>query len=278
VLRSLTRSLLTFGRNEQVNGYKFDDQCYAGNLELLAKTMPKMSKAWTEHPADAAAVRSLCSTLREAAPGEACEEIAGRLASNRGSTAEIWDAIHLAAAELRMRVSSNAAIVGIHSVTSANALHHAYTSASNPASRLLLLLQAAGWVVQFRTWAQSREESLRAVSITDLEPHAEQADPETILSRPASETDRAASEILRLAGDIPARQKFLAGALRLTISRANEVHYYKYLAALIEDVPLVSPEWQPHLTAAALYYMKRPDDPEPEPIGRARKALRGLAA
>jgi hypothetical protein len=24
-----------------------------------------------------------------------------------------------------------------------------------------------------------------------------------------------------------------------------EVHYYKYLAAVIEDAPLVNPEWQP---------------------------------
>ena len=35
------------------------------------------------------------------------------------------------------------------------------------------------------------------------------------------------------------------------LTKADEVHYYKYLAAVIEDVPLVSPEWQPHLLAAA---------------------------
>jgi hypothetical protein len=278
VLRSITRGLLAFGRNEQVNGYKFDDQCYAGNVELLEKTLSKTTKAWMEQPADPSAVRNLCSTLRDAKPGPACVEVAGRLVSNQGSAADVWDAVHLAAAELRMRARRNAAIVGIHAVTSANALHYAYNEASSVASRLLLLLQAAGWMAQFRTWAQSREESLPDLSLADLAPDAEAAGPDEVLSRPASETDKAASEVLHLARDYASRQKFLTGALRLTIPRANEVHYYKYLAAVIEDIPLVSAEWQPHLTAATLYYMKRPDDPEPESISRAREALRRLRA
>ena len=78
---------------------------------------------------------------------------------------------------------------------------------------------------------------------------------------------------MRLAGDLPSRQAFLSRALRLTVGKADEVHYYKYLAALIEDVPLVSPEWQPHLVAASLYYMKRSTDPEPDAVKRARQAL-----
>jgi hypothetical protein len=40
------------------------------------------------------------------------------------------------------------------------------------------------------------------------------------------------------------------------LAKADEVHYYKYLGALIEDVPLVSPEWQRHLLAATVYYPK----------------------
>jgi hypothetical protein len=133
-------------------------------------------------------------------------------------------------------------------------------------------------MVQFRTWAASRDNELRSLAITELEAHTEPADVETVLSRPASEMEHAAAEALRLARDLPNRQALLAGALRTTIPKANEVHYYKYLAALVEDVPLVSAEWQSHLTAASLYYMKRPGDPEPEPMMRARKALRMLSA
>jgi hypothetical protein len=278
VLRSLTRGLLAFAPDQEVNGYKFEDQCYGKNVELTAKTLPALSKLSTDQPPSASAIRGLCAALREATPVAACTEVASRLASNRSTFQDAWDAIHLSAAELPMRVGSSGTIVGIHAVTSANALHHAYLTASTASSRLLLLLQAAGWVAQFRTWAASREKELRALAITELEPHTEPSDIETILSRPASETAHAAKEVLQTARDLPKRQALLAGALRTTIPRANEVHYYKYLAALIEDVPLVSAEWQPHLTAASLYYMKRPNDPEPEPMTRARKALRTLSA
>jgi hypothetical protein len=275
-LRSLTNGLLAFGKNELVNGYKFDDQCYFGNVELVPKTLPKMTTAWTDRPGDTPAVRSLCSVLREAAPPQACTEIAALLASNRASSASVWDAIHLAAAELRMRARSGAAIVGIHAVTSANALRYAYGAAANPASRLLLLLQAAGWMAQFRTWAEAREGDLRDLVITDLEPFDDPADVDTIMARPVSETDKAAAEILGVARDSSSRQVLLARALWSTIPRANEVHYYKYLAALVEDVPLVSREWQPHLTAASVYYMKRPADPQPAPMSRALEALQAL--
>jgi hypothetical protein len=278
VLRSLTRGLLAFAPDQEVNGYKYEDQCYRKNVEVTAKTLPAISKLSADRPSSASNVRGLCATLREAAPVAACTDIASRLASNRCTFADAWDAIHLSAAELRMRVGSGGAIVGIHGVTSANALHHAYLTASTAASRLLLLLQAAGWMAQFRTWAASREKELLPLSITELKPQAEPADIETILSRPVSEMERAASEVLLLASDLPKRQALLAGALRTTIPKANEVHYYKYLAALIEDMPLVSAEWQPHLAAASVYYMKRPDDPEPEPMTRARKALRMLSA
>ena len=278
VLRSLTRGLLAFGPDQEVNGYKFEDQCYVKNIELTTKTLPAISKLSADQSSSASVVRDLCATLREATPAAACTEIASRLASSRGSFADAWDAIHLSAAELCMRVGSNGGIVGIHAVTSANALHHAYLTASTSASRLLLSLQAAGWMAQFRTWAASRDKELRKLSITQLESHSDPADIETVLARPASEMEHAASEVVRLARDLPKRQALFASALRTTIPRANEVHYYKYLAALIEDVPLISAEWQPHLTAASLCYMKRRDDPEPEAMTRARKALGALSA
>ena len=70
---------------------------------------------------------------------------------------------------------------------------------------------------------------------------------------------------------------YLAGALRLSSAKANEVHYYKYLAALIEDLPLVSPLWQPHLLATTVYYLKSSSDPDPVPMQQAKDALRTLA-
>lgn len=62
------------------------------------------------------------------------------------------------------------------------------------------------------------------------------------------------------------------------MAKADEVHYYKYLAALIEDAPLVQPRWQPHLIAATAYYLKGSKDVEPAATKRAREALTSLTA
>src|SRR4051794_14370691 len=84
-----------------------------------------------------------------------------------------WDAVHLAAAELRMRARGTAAFVGVHAVTSVNALHYAFLSASDPQVRFLLLLQAVGWMGQFGKWAGTGQNTLRPFPITDMEPSAE---------------------------------------------------------------------------------------------------------
>jgi hypothetical protein len=134
---------------------------------------------------------------------------------------------------------------------------------------------------QFRRWAGTRSEDLRDFSVMDLSP-AEQSGPldrtlSGIYAGVSSQPDEAAAQVLRLAPNIDTRRAYLAGALRLSCAKTNEVHYYKYLAALIEDLSLVSPAWQPHLLAATVYYLKGSSDPDPVPMQRAKEALHGLA-
>jgi hypothetical protein len=272
VLRSLVLAQLDFGRQQQMNGYALDDQCWAGNLKRVKETFPRLSDAWVEERGDPAATRSIVAAMRESKPEEACAEIAGRLVKGKTSAATVWDAVHLAAAEIRMRATGGAALVGIHAVTSANALHYAYTTAPDAQDRLLLLLQAAGWMGQFRTWAGARPENMRAFRITDMEPASSVAVSEIFAGIP-SNPDASAGRVFRLAADPAARREYLAAAMRLTLAKAGEVHYYKYLAALIEDVPLMSAEWQPHMLAATVFYVKGANDPETAPMRRAREAL-----
>jgi hypothetical protein len=281
VLRSLVLGLLDFGRQQQVNGYAFDDQCYSGNVKRLKEIFPRLDEAWTGEQGDPTAARGILATIRTSTPEEACAEVAGLFTKGKTSAGSVWDAVHLAAAELRMRARSSAAIVGVHAVTSANALHHAYLVASELEIRLLLLLQAVGWMVQFRKWAETHEENLRPRPITDLEASTDEPFDRAlseVLNGIPSDADASAARVLRLTRDPHSRQGFQAAALRLTLTKADEVHYYKYLAALIEDTPLVSPEWQPHLFAATVYYMKGSNDPEPASMKRAREALRALSA
>ena len=279
VLRSLVSSLLDFGRDQQMNGYALDDQCYPANLKRVKDSFSRLGEIWSPGPADADATRGILAAIRESTPDEACADTASRLIKGQASAGAVWDAIHLASAELRMRARGGASLASIHGMTSANALHYAFLSAPDPQARFLLLLQAVGWMGQFRTAASARPENLRAFAITELEPGPEapleSALAETFAAVP-KDVEAAAGRVFRLGRDLQGRQAFFASALRFTASKVTEVHYYKFLAALLEDVPLVSAEWQPHLLASAVYYVKGSGDPEPAAMKRAREALRAL--
>ena len=67
---------------------------------------------------------------------------------NKGvAPASLWDGLFLTAGELLMRQPG---IVGLHCVTSTNALHYAYQTSGNDETRRLLLLQAAAFLPLFR--------------------------------------------------------------------------------------------------------------------------------
>lgn len=103
VLRSLVLSLLDFRRDQQMNGYALADQVYEGNLKRL-KEIPEMSSE-----PDPDVTRALLRTIREASPDTACAEVAGLLGKGKAGAAAVWDAVHLAAAELRMRATGGSA-------------------------------------------------------------------------------------------------------------------------------------------------------------------------
>ena len=141
-----------------------------------------------------------------------------------------------------------------------------------------MLLQAVGWMGQFRTFAETRKESVGSV-ITDMEPSSASAESESklthVFANLGSKAHASAAHIMHLALNQPDRQAFLSTVTKLTLAKADEVHYYKYLAALLEDIPHVSPEWQPHLVAAAAYYAKA--STTPILAKSARAALSALA-
>jgi hypothetical protein len=281
VLRSLVLALLDFGREQKVNGYALDDQVFPANAGRVKALSAKLPASWLAAGSDPAVVKSLLETVRTAEPHDACAETARLIASGKAGAASVWDAVHLASAELAMRARGNATIVGIHSVTAANGLRHAYSAVGDPAAKLLLTLQGIGWMGQFRKWAETRSDAPRAFTITQLQPAEETAPDKAIaqaLAGVPARVDEAAAHVMRLAADPAGRSAFLASALRSTISKGDEVHYYKYLAALVEDTAWVSPEWQPRFLAASVYYLKGSADAEPPAIQRAREALRNLPA
>ena len=233
------------------------------HLKRVKDSYARLGDGWVADQADPAAARGILTALRESTPEEACSDVEARLIQGKASAGAVWDAVHLAS---------------IHAVTSASALHYAFLAAPDPRIRFLLLLQAAAWVCQFR---KAAGDNLRPFAITDLEP-AEEAPIDKAIAETfagiAKAPDIAAGRVFRLSQEPAGRQAFLASALRFTASRVSEVHYYEFLAALLEDVPLVSAEWQPHVLASAVYYLKGPGDPEPVAMKRARDALLALAS
>lgn len=270
VFRSLVLSLLDFGLERKIDGYAFEDQSYPGNAKRSRELFSRLPATWMDPRSDASTVRSLLATLRDAPLDEGCADVATRLSKGQATAGSVWDAVHLAAAELQMRIPASGRITGIHTVTSANGLRHCYLAAADAQTRFLILLQAAGWMAQFRTRVGAGKDPARNVNIAALEPASEDGNPFAVL---ASDQDAAAARVLRLARDLRARDAFQADAVRHIAAKANEVHYLKYLASIIEDVPLVSAEWQPHLMAASVYYLKGPDDPDSLSTKQAREVL-----
>ena len=275
VLRSLVLGLLDFAREQKVNGYALDDQCYPGNVRRMREGAAALSVAAQDRSTDAESAKALLKTIRDASPEEACGWAAERMKRGKLSAGSAWDGIHLAAAELRMRARGGASLASLHCVSSTNALHYAFLSAQDARTRAMLLLQGAGWVGQFRTVAGQNPANLRPFDIAMLE-STEGKTVDDVFHELPRNPDLASQNLFAVAKDLAARRRFVSESLRHTASKVNEVHYYKYLAALVEDVPLVSDEWQPHIMAAAAYYTKGPADEEPVWAKRTREALRSL--
>jgi hypothetical protein len=84
--------------------YAFDDQSFHGNFKRSKETHGKLHTAWMEQRSEPDVVRSLVTAIREAPVDEACADVAGRLVKGQAAAGSVWDAVHLAGAELQMRV------------------------------------------------------------------------------------------------------------------------------------------------------------------------------
>jgi len=275
VLRSVVASLVDFGKEERVNGYQFEDQSYLPNAGRARETIRRLKGDWTGPRGDTAVAREMLDAIRTATPDRASAEAASLLVKGRAQAGAIWDAVHLAAGELILRKPGS--IAAIHAVTSANALRYAFQASGDPENRLLLLLQAVGWMGQFQAYTPQREKEMRDLKITDLAsagpPEGDAPTPEKALADLPAKVDAAAEKAFHLGRQPAAAEAFMSAATRLVFAKSDEPHYYKYAAAVFEDFGLVSPEWRPHLLSLAVYYLKGSSQPDTPVIQRARQAL-----
>ena len=105
-----------------------------------------MKYSFTRRQPSPQATQDLLHTLRSGSPSEASEQVV-QLLQEGVAVQSIYDALFAGAGELLMRQRG---IVSLHAVTTTNAIHHAFTAASDESTRQYLLLQNAAFLPMFR--------------------------------------------------------------------------------------------------------------------------------
>lgn len=279
-MRSVVMALLDIGSGRQGGksngkGGSFDDKEHLANVERAKRAQPRLPASWTGSGHDDGATRDLLDAMRAGSVADACDQVLAQLQSGKTEAQGAWDAVHLAAGELIMRQPG---ILGIHAVTSTNALHYAFRTAANPETRLLLLLHGVAWMGRFREAMMGRGGKLGSVKITELpaEPTSDDEAKATleVLELIGKDTPAAASRAFALAQKHPQPDGYAKMARRLIFRKGTDAHHYKYAAAIFEDYGLVSPAWRPHLLATSVYYLRGTQQPDSKLMTRAVEAVR----
>lgn len=269
VLRSLTYALLN--HNGEANPADNDftaDRPFRENLRRLAR----FRADWASGTNDAGATSELLDVLHGCSASDASEFVVDLI--GRGVAVQsIWDALLLQAAESLRRQPG---IIGIHTLTTANALRYAYGAASSEATRQLLLLQAAAFTPMFHDSMRGRGD-IADTRIRDLKadsslPDSEPAALEQIFSNVDGDRERAAQMTLAYAERQPDPVAFMRLARVLVFLKGRDSHDYKFSSAVLEDFHHLSPNWRPRFLAASVYNLRGSSADDNPLVQRVRQA------
>ena len=194
---------------------------------------------------------------------------------NKGiSPASLWDGIFLKAGELIMQQPG---IVGIHCITSVNALHYGYEATGNDETRRLLLLQAPAFLALFHKAMTGRGKLREEMHIDTLQKADVKAGPEAIseiLADVSKDRVMAARKTLALLESQAVRpEALLTAARRLIFSKGTDSHDYKFSSAALEDCYHATGPWRARYLATSMFNLKGSGDRDNGLIERARAAL-----
>ncbi len=272
VLRGVVRTLFHMEPKFAQFGFSLDNQCCTSNRERIRKVSAGLPPTWAQS-SGAGGTLDLLALMRDGKSDEACDLAVAELRAGKTNAGAVWDAVHLAAAELTLRYRHQ--LFSIHAITSMNALHHGFRTVGDPETRLFLLLQAVGWMCHFQSSCVFKKVPLRDRKITDLAPGALPAADEdaAILTGLSKRRDEASSQVFALVQKQPEPHGFVRQCRQLLLTKSHDVHDYKYHAAILEDFWLTQPRWRPHLLASALQWFPGSDLPDSPVMSRAREAV-----
>jgi hypothetical protein len=265
VLRSLAYALLKFDDTNPAKADLAPDRPWKRNAELVEKA----PAGWADGKGDDGAVRQLLATLRSGSENDAADQVMDMLSAGVAPQS-VWDGILCGAAELMMRTPN---IVTLHSVTTANAMRHAYASSTDPRTRLMLMLQGASFLPLFRGATRKG----RDVTIDGFEPVATKDAGAGAIAESFNEagSDRMAAATKALSylttGGEP--RSLIDHARRLVFLKGNDSHDYKFSSAVLEDHAHLSPTWRDRYLAASLFLLPTPAEPDNALVQRTRAAL-----
>lgn len=271
-LRSLSYALL---EHEGTNPAKRDDDRDRPGRENLKRAieLAKLPRGGKRSPE---AAGDVLATLREASANDAAARVAALLTKGIHPDS-LWDGLFLSAGEYLARQPG---IIGLHCMTSINALHYGYQASGDEVTRRFLMLQGASFLALFHEFMKSRDKladlRLDKLEKVELKTGTDEAI-EDIFADVNKDRTRAARKVLALLDRDPAQiQPVMAAARRLLFAKGNNSHDYKFSSAALEDYFHVSPTWRSRYAAAAMFNLRGTGDEDNPLVRRARGALARL--
>jgi hypothetical protein len=270
VFRSLAFALL---QHEGDNPAKRDGEPDRPGRENM-KRAKEFAANWQYGKPSPEATSEVLDAIRTASASDSAAKVT-ELIKKGVSPTSLWDGIFLGAGEILMRAPG---IVGLHCVTSTNALHQAYCLTGRDEMRRLALLQAASFLPLFRKALGDRNTKLADLRVDKLE----QADlkktgaeaVEEIFNDAGSDRLLAARKTLTLlANDPTAYDPLMKAARRLVFTKGRDSHDYKYSSAALEDYFAVSPRYRNAYLAMSLFQLRTAKEADNNLIKRTRAAL-----
>ncbi len=271
VMRSLAYAILEHGNSANPAKNDFEaDRPWRENL----KRASQIRAHWQVGKVSPEATTDFLKTLRTAPFSEACTHVV-ELLNKEVSPASLWDALFLDAGELLMRQPG---IVGVHCVTSMNALHFAYQASGHDETRKLLLLQAAAFLPLFHKAMLGRGKVRDDVQIDTLEKvDVKGSGPEAIeeiFATVSKDRMEAARKTLALLdGKVVHPEEVLTVARRLVFNKGTNAHDYKFCSAALEDYYEATPHWRNRYLATSMLYLRGAGDRDNDLIRQARATL-----
>ncbi|HEV3007170.1 MAG TPA: hypothetical protein VGX78_22060, partial [Pirellulales bacterium] len=268
VLRSLAYALL---QHEGGSPAKDDRPADRPGRENVARAA-KFREGWLDGQPDDAAAGELLKVLHTGSAADACQAVVELI--NRGTTPQsVWDALLVGAGELLVRQPG---IVGLHAVTTSNALRYLFEANANDETRRLLLLQNAAFLPMFHEAMQGRGK-VAEIDLTRLEPApltTENATAEVEILADVSRDPMTAARKMLTYGREHSDVKALIDAARvLVFLKGNDAHDYKFGSAVLEDYLHVSPAWRDRYLAAGAFHLVGSGGADNALVQRTRVAL-----